>query len=319
MSKIATGAALVRKNDFLSLFDYGIPRPPSKRPDESDPGKDEVLLLYGGEGALPDDGGAAEAAVYYAGTDGGGGGGDGDGRLPPRMSASDATRNCGGLNVVYVESHDSRLDLCTAVVGNFESYHVQRWMRVDAASASPRLDLSLPLTPVGRGLQTNGQDKFSAPSDAHALRSQALLGTYLSRLEGTIAALTPMAKSCAGGDNTVIVMVCNTGQSELLINFICSARARGFGDVVNEKVLVFATDEGVLKIARGLGLNAFYDEEVSSGVFFSRYLTMMRMRASRDIRGVYAISSPPPTTDARTKYYLTSSKIPRSNRISWFV
>jgi hypothetical protein len=72
-----------------------------------------------------------------------------------------------------------------------------------------------------------------------------------------------MATSCAGKDNTVIVMVCNTGQSDLLINFICSARARGFGDVVNEKVLVFATDEGMLKIARGLGLNAFYDEEVS--------------------------------------------------------
>ena len=62
-------------------------------------------------------------------------------------------------------------------------------------------------------------------------------------------------------------MVCNTGQSELLINFICSAQARGFGDVVREKVLVFATDEGVLDIAQGLGLRAFYDEEVGVLVF----------------------------------------------------
>ena len=111
-------------------------------------------------------------------------------------------------------------------------------------------------------MQTNGQDKFSAPSDAHSLRNQALLETYFERLRDTLDTLGPMAKACAGDDNTVIVMVCNTGQSDLLINFICSARSRGFGDVVDRKVLVFATDDGVLKIARALGLNAFYDEAI---------------------------------------------------------
>jgi hypothetical protein len=280
VSKIAAGASLIRKDDFLSAFDYGIPIPPSKRRGESDPGKDEVLLLYGGEGALPDDDeGGADAAVYYVERGGGGGGDDIDDRRrqPPIMSASDATKNCGGLNVIYVESHDSKLNLCTAIVGNFESYHVQRWLRTDPVTYA-RLDTSLPLTPVGRGLQTNGMDKFSAPSDTYALRNQALLETYFARLEGTIDKLTPMATSCAGKDNTVIVMVCNTGQSDLLINFICSARARGFGDVVNEKVLVFATDEGMLKIARGLGLNAFYDEEVSwwcACVFFDAFYLVM--------------------------------------------
>ncbi|KAL3826599.1 hypothetical protein ACHAXA_010524 [Cyclostephanos tholiformis] len=252
ISKIATGASLIRKNDFLSLFDYGIPRPPSKRLDESDPGKDEVLLLYGGTRSLPDNG--SDAATVYV--DGGGE------RIPPRMSAADATRNCGGLNVIYVESQDSEFDLCTAIVGNFESYHVQRWMRTDPDDPNSGLDAAFPLTPVGRGLQTNGQDKFSAPEDKYALRNQALLETYFVRLGGTIDKLGPMAEACAGNDNTVIVMVCNTGQSDLLINFICSARSRGFGDIVNQKVLVFATDEGVLKIARGLGLNTFYDEVI---------------------------------------------------------
>jgi hypothetical protein len=252
VSKIATGASLIRKNDFLSLFDYGIPRPPSKRIDESDPGKDEVLLLYGGPRSLPNVG-TDDAIVYGDG---------GKERMPPRMSAMDATRNCGGLNVVYVESHDSKYDICTAIVGNFESYHIQRWMRTDPNDSYSGLDTTLPLTPVGRGLQTNGQDKFSAPDDKYALRNQALLETYFARLGDTIDTLGPMAKACAGDDNTVIVMVCNTGQSDLLINFICSARSRGFGDIVNQKVLVFATDEGVLKIARGLGLNAYYDEAI---------------------------------------------------------
>jgi hypothetical protein len=112
-------------------------------------------------------------------------------------------------------------------------------------------------------MQDNGDDKLEAPGERSAIANQALLETYFSRLDDTLSKLGPIAKACAGRDNTVIVMVCNTGQSELLINFICSAQARGFGDVVREKVLVFATDEGVLDIAQGLGLRAFYDEEVS--------------------------------------------------------
>ena len=156
-----------------------------------------------------------------------------------------------------------------AVVGNYESYHIQRWLRFDGT----RVDQSLPFHAVGRGVQSNGQDKFEAPSDSYALQNQALLETYFDRLEDTIATLTPMAKSCAGNDNTVIVMVCNTGQSDLLINFICSADARGFGDVVRKKLLVFATDQGVLEIAKGLGVNVFYDEKVSM-CFVACYLSI---------------------------------------------
>ena len=257
VSKFATGIALVGKNDFLELFDYGIPKPPSKRIDESDPGKDHVLLLYGHTKALPNVN--ADRVVYHS--DGEGGGEDSSTTQPPQMSAADATINCNGLNVIFTETHDSELHQCTAIVGNYESYHIQRWLRMNPVTYN-KLDPSYPLTPVGRGLQTNGQDKFAAPEDKFALQNQAMLETYFDRLQDTLKKLEPMAKSCAGNDNTVIVMVCNTGQSDLLINFICSARARGFGDVVNSKVLVFATDEGVLQIAQGLGLNVFYDEEI---------------------------------------------------------
>mmetsp|Transcript_10463 Transcript_10463/g.22153 ORF Transcript_10463/g.22153 Transcript_10463/m.22153 type:complete len:643 (-) Transcript_10463:260-2188(-) len=249
ISKFATGASLITKNDFLSNFDYGIPTPPSKREHESDPGKDNVLLLYGSEKALP----ASHTGMVYT---------DENGNDPSLsiLAARDATENCGGLNVIFTDTHGG-LEQCTAIVGNYESYHIQRWMRIDP-NGGRSLDASLPLTPVGRGLQTNGQDKFSAPSDRYAYQNQKLLETYFERLESTMDALKPMARACAGSDNTVIVMVCNTGQSDLLINFICSAQARGFGDVVKEKVLVFATDQGVLDIAHGLGLRAFYDEKI---------------------------------------------------------
>ncbi|KAL9191433.1 hypothetical protein ACHAXT_001139 [Thalassiosira profunda] len=248
-SKFATGASLVAKNEFLSNFDYGIPKPPSKRDHESDPGKDQVLILYGSEKALPDEN---AGTVYIDET--------GDDASIPLVSAPDATKNCEGLNVIYTDTHGN-FQQCIAVVGNYESYHIQRWLRIKPDGSS-KVDASLPLYPVGRGLQSNGQDKFAAPSDNYALQNQALLETYFARLEDTINKLTPLAKEAAGSDNTVIVMVCNTGQSDLLINFICSSQARGFGDVVKEKLIVFATDQGVFDIAQGLGVKAFYDEKI---------------------------------------------------------
>ena len=269
--KFANGAALVGKNDFIQQFDYGIPKPPSKREYEKDPGKDDVLLLYGSQKSLPDD----STGIVNSN--------ESDAEIP-HMSALDATKNCAVLNVIYTDTHGGE-EQCMAIVGNYESYHIQRWLRFDGTKVSKEI----PLRAVGRGLQSNGQDKFEAPSDKYALQNQALLETYFDRLEETIALLTPMAESCAGDDNTgkernyfqcdivllyllltelisiaVIVMVCNTGQSDLLINFFCSADARGFGDVVRKKLLIFATDEGVLEIAKGLGVNVFYDEKVST-------------------------------------------------------
>lgn len=60
-------------------------------------------------------------------------------------------------------------------------------------------------------------------------------------------------------NNTVIVMTTNFGQADLLMNFICAAKARDF-DVSN--VIVFATDEEAMNVARGLDLEFFYNEEV---------------------------------------------------------
>lgn len=54
-------------------------------------------------------------------------------------------------------------------------------------------------------------------------------------------------------------MTVNKGQSELLINWVCSARSRGF-DLKN--AIVFPTDQFSKEIADGLGLSTFYHEEV---------------------------------------------------------
>jgi hypothetical protein len=54
--------------------------------------------------------------------------------------------------------------------------------------------------------------------------------------------------------------VCNFGQSELLLNFACNARAKGL-DIGN--VLVFATDQETKTLAESVGLTAYFDERVS--------------------------------------------------------
>lgn len=165
------------------------------------------------------------------------------------------------MSVIFTNAQGG-INQCIAIVGNYESYHIQRWMRINGRHSGSKLNLDEPLYPVGRGLQTNGMDKFSAPKDRDVEQNQELLRTYFDQLDESIQILRPKAASCAGDDNIVIVMVCNTGQSELLINFLCSADARGFGDVIREKVLLFATDQGMLDIALGLGMKAFYNEKI---------------------------------------------------------
>jgi hypothetical protein len=64
-------------------------------------------------------------------------------------------------------------------------------------------------------------------------------------------------------DNTVVVLTVNAGQSELLSNFVCAARSRGF-DTGN--ILVFPTDEETYQLARGLGVATYFDEKNLGGL-----------------------------------------------------
>ena len=61
-------------------------------------------------------------------------------------------------------------------------------------------------------------------------------------------------------NNTIIVITCNMGQYEILMNLAWSAKARG---IRLENVLVFPTDEETTNIYQGLGLDTFYDQILS--------------------------------------------------------
>ena len=102
------------------------------------------------------------------------------------------------------------------------------------------------------------RQEFRPPNAVQQNKMMELLSLYLKNLEDVKAELSEILKRIAV-DNTVIVMVCNFGQSELLVNFVCAAHARGF-DISN--VIVFTTDQETDDLARGLGLTTYYDHRV---------------------------------------------------------
>jgi hypothetical protein len=115
-----------------------------------------------------------------------------------------------------------------------------------------------PLRAVSRGYDSNGSQQFVPPDKKTITKHWEMLKTYFDGFEDTLAQLKSIADKVAV-KNTIIVMTCNMGQSELLMNFVCNAKAKGL-DVSN--VLVFPTDQETKDLAEGMGLATFYDEKV---------------------------------------------------------
>ena len=113
---------------------------------------------------------------------------------------------------------------------------------------------------VLRGYQSNGRQKFLPPEPKDTRMFWQLLEKYISSIDQVLENLQPLVEKVATVDRQLIVMVCNMGQSELLMNFVCAAKARGLD---YSHVLVFATDLETKTLAESMGLTAFFDEIVS--------------------------------------------------------
>ena len=240
-SRFATGLAKVTKREFLNYFDNGFP----ETYDET--GMENVIILYNSEKSLPSNKERREQAMYK------------DGIGIPMLGVHEATENCEGMSIIVTDAPNEKKQ-CIGIIANFQSFHLQKWMRSGpAGSGSLKLDMKHPLRHVGRGMQTNGRDQFQPPLKNQIRRNWGQLQVYFNSLDETIKKLKPIVSE-ASKDNTVVVMVCNFGQSVLLQNFVCSAKSRSI-DIGN--VVIFATDPETLRLAKGLGLSAFYDEKVS--------------------------------------------------------
>jgi hypothetical protein len=249
--KLANGVARVKKDDINQFFDFGNPVDRGEGTSVED-----ALVLYQKKQALPSsDKFLAHSAEYN------------DGMGIPLTDSETATESCETMNVIF-SGNPGPTRQCTAIIGNFESYHVQRWMKVDTTRTTP-IKSDLPLVPVSRGYGisrggSKGRGNFYAPpspSDGklspvkrHWNRLLPFLQSLDSILEDLNTVLAKIARN-----NAVVVLTCNMGQSALLVNFACSARRRGF-DLGN--ILVFPSDVETKEIAEGLGLATYYDVKV---------------------------------------------------------
>ena len=217
-----TSIALTSKANLTTLLDLGVPLDPvSKR------GSTHAMILYMK--------------------------GPQRGQVVQIDDAAAALEPCDTVNVL-LSDHSGGRQQCLAIVPNYESFHLQHWMRVDAHGRS---DAGGPLRLVGRGLKSgNGRNEFTPTTPGNAKRAMEMLRQYLNSLDDVLAELKAILEKIAI-NNTVIVMVCNFGQSELLMNFLCQAAGRGF-DISN--LLVFATDQETYDMVQGMGIAAYYDK-----------------------------------------------------------
>lgn len=233
--------ARIPKDAFADKFEMGIPL------DKPVQGAADVLLLYNSQNAMPN---KHKSALSRSVTE--------------ITSVEEAVENCDHVNMIFTD-HEGRRKQCIAILPQYESYHIQKWMRVSETAKKPVVDSDEELRLVGRGFQANGVDAFKPPDfQRHTRRAWDLLRNYLDSLDDVLAELKPIVDKVKK-DNTVIVMVCNHGQSELLVNFACSTHSRGL-DTSN--IIVFATDEETKELAESVGLAAYYDERVSINMSF---------------------------------------------------
>ena len=237
LKAVTKGMARMNAYEFNQAHDYGYPMQIS--PSSSA----EVLMMYIGKQALP----SKDLSD--------------DGPFGPLLSVKDATEKCEAMNVVTVGTHVTS-NTCLVVQSGYDSFHLQHWMRSGDPTKGQEAEVKRfhPFRHVSRGMKSNGADDFHPPKIRDIEKHWGPLRRYLENFDDVTKRLKPLLKNIAI-NNTIIVMVCNMGQASLLMNFACSAKARGF-DLDN--VLVFATDQETLEMAEGLGLTAFYDEKVSA-------------------------------------------------------
>lgn len=237
ISKVFQGYSTVPRDEFNQLIDVGVPL------DKTTKGAEDVLVLYTNDKTLPNSDSA--------------------------LTAEDALENCDTVKVVLQDLHSDSSRQCFAILPQWESYHVHKFMRVsDPIKGTGHIDMKKPLSLVARTHSQKG--KFDGYFDLPSLEKDTtpfynVLLDYLQNLDRALDELKPflenvMEKATDPGSNTLVVMTSNIGQSMLLRNFVCNARAKGAVDLSH--VVVIATDKATLDLCNELGLAAWFDEPI---------------------------------------------------------
>lgn len=306
LSSVLHGASMVRRENFIQQYDVGVPWNEPKH------GATDVLVIYQSEHSLPSDYHARDTSSRNNNNID-----DIDSTIKERSSSSssssdaetspirvsydsaaEATSNCHSMKVVLIEPNTRHE--CVAIVPQWESFHVQHFLRIKPENMTtsrrdrkrvqiPHFQEDYPLRIVSRLDTLSGKSNPRIPLTFQIKKYWEMLLDYLTKLSATLERLKPLADMVVTSANnyhhsrTVVVMVCNFGQSELFVNFVCSARARNI-DLSN--ILLFATDSDMYMLAKSLDITTFdvkdafgdmpigaakvYGDRVFQGMMFSK-------------------------------------------------
>ncbi len=223
MKGLFIGAGRVNREAFARKYDIGVPFSPST------PGNEDVLMLYGRQ---------SSSSNLTADT------------VPFLSSPEEATQNCMSMSMILMR--EDEYHQCLAVVGQWPSHYVHKWMRVDPA---PK-----PLRYVSRTNSLTSSYFIDVPARHWVDCFYKFFTEYVTKMDEALERLKPAVEAVVKGkkDKTIIVMVCNHEQSELFMNFVCS-RSRGLD---TSQILLFATDLEAKQLAEALRISTYYDEKV---------------------------------------------------------
>lgn len=249
IQKFIVDYATVQRDDFNKQLEIGVPM------DESTDGANEVLVLYTDRYGMPSEKGKNNKIG---------------------MDVKTALQNCNTVKVVLQsQATKKNKQQCIAIVPQWESYHVHKFMRMPK-NVAQGIDPKLPLRYVSRSVSENGREATVPSWSMHTKPSFDGFVDYVKSMESSLKRLRPVLDKTVQKshnqsetqENTkkskvVVVMVCNKGQAHLFHNFVCNARAKGL-DL--NRIIMFATDVYTAELSKQLGIPFFYDENIFGGM-----------------------------------------------------
>ena len=241
----------IPRDDFNNHFDIGVPL------DATTEGAEDVLMLYMGDDALP-------TSITRSSTTTGN---SSSSNNLISIPANVATENCDTMKVILHQPNSNGKSggnrQCVAILPQWESYYVHKFMRLPKEGNSRPLSKSAPLRYVSRAHAPKGTFQRVPSQKQHTLQYYPILTEYLQNLPRLLEELKPIAQSIVDNSkttkNTIVVLVCNYGQVELFLNFVCNARSKNY-DLSN--LLMFATDLPTLELMKKIDIAAYYDESI---------------------------------------------------------
>jgi len=183
-------------------------------------------------------------------------------RLPPsaplNTSAPDPYAGCDEVDVVTAHSGKGRCLVVEETTSRALGYRVSRWVR-----GEDQWEL------IGRLRESTRSADGRLPLEKNRQTGRAFLSALWASLPEIDTKLYPMLRTASdasrrlGLEPHVLVMAVNSGNLDLLLNFVCSLRANAMGEVV-DTLVVFAADATAAAALEDGGISTFIHPALGS-------------------------------------------------------